>query len=98
MATKQGQVDMKKVLYQRPAALLEVSTHYCPGCGHGTVHRLVAELLDELGVREQAIGVDRLPRVARHRTHLDDAPVVDGDIRRERLGAGAVHDLAAADH
>ena len=35
----------------------DVSTHYCPGCGHGIIHRLVAEVIDELGIREITIGV-----------------------------------------
>ena len=38
-------------------ALVDKSTHYCPGCGHGIVHRLVAELLDELDLRTRTIGV-----------------------------------------
>ena len=41
---------------KRPDSLKDQRTHYCPGCGHGIVHRLVAEVLDELGVREKAIG------------------------------------------
>jgi 2-oxoglutarate ferredoxin oxidoreductase subunit beta len=41
---------------RRPKSLKPVQTHYCPGCGHGIVHRLVAEVLDELGIREQTIG------------------------------------------
>ncbi len=45
------------VVYQRPSTLLPVVTHYCPGCTHGIIHRLVAEVLDELGVRERTIGV-----------------------------------------
>lgn len=49
--------DARRVIYRRPTALTERSTHYCPGCGHGIVHRLVAELLDELGVTERTIGV-----------------------------------------
>lgn len=40
-----------------PESLSDVSTHYCPGCSHGVVHRLVAEVLDELGVRETTVGV-----------------------------------------
>jgi len=44
-------------VYQRPDALVPVPTHYCPGCTHGIAHRLVAEVIDELGVREQTIGV-----------------------------------------
>jgi len=38
-------------------ALYNVSTHYCPGCGHGIAHRLIAEVVDELGIREKTIGV-----------------------------------------
>jgi 2-oxoglutarate ferredoxin oxidoreductase subunit beta len=48
---------MEKVVYQRPESLSTAHTHYCPGCTHGIAHRLVAEALDELGLREQAIGI-----------------------------------------
>jgi 2-oxoglutarate/2-oxoacid ferredoxin oxidoreductase subunit beta len=44
-------------IFQRPTALSDVVTHYCPGCTHGIIHRLVAETLDELGVRERTVGV-----------------------------------------
>ena len=43
--------------FGRPRALRSVATHYCPGCGHGIIHRLVAEVIDELGIRERTIGV-----------------------------------------
>jgi 2-oxoglutarate ferredoxin oxidoreductase subunit beta len=46
-----------ELVYTRPASLTEAHTHYCPGCTHGTIHRLVAEVLDELGVRERTIGI-----------------------------------------
>ncbi len=46
-----------QIAYQRPAALTELVSHYCPGCTHGTAHRLVAEVLDEMNLREQTIGV-----------------------------------------
>lgn len=46
-----------KVFLERPAALTEKQTHYCPGCTHGIIHRLVAESIDELGVRERSIGI-----------------------------------------
>ncbi len=46
-----------KVVYERPESLTDISTHYCPGCTHGTAHRLVAEVLDEMGRREHSIGV-----------------------------------------
>lgn len=45
------------LVYERPEALTPVPTHYCPGCTHGIAHRLVAEVIDELGVRERTIGV-----------------------------------------
>ncbi len=47
---------MKKV-YSRPKTLRKVPMHYCPGCGHSIIHRLIAELLDELNLRDKAICV-----------------------------------------
>ena len=46
-----------KTLYKKPESLNDVVTHYCPGCGHGIVHRLIAEVIDELNIREKTIGV-----------------------------------------
>ncbi|MBI4787512.1 MAG: 2-oxoglutarate oxidoreductase [Chloroflexi bacterium] len=46
-----------QVVYQIPESLASVVTHYCPGCTHGTIHRLIAEVLDELNAREKTIGV-----------------------------------------
>jgi 2-oxoglutarate ferredoxin oxidoreductase subunit beta len=46
-----------RVVYAHPALLAERSSHYCPGCGHGIIHRLVAELLDELHLGPRTIGV-----------------------------------------
>ncbi len=45
----------EKLVYSRPESLTDVTTHYCPGCTHGTAHRLVAEVIDELGIREDTI-------------------------------------------
>jgi 2-oxoglutarate/2-oxoacid ferredoxin oxidoreductase subunit beta len=50
-------MDLETVVYQRPESLTEGSTHYCPGCTHGVAHRLIAEVLDEMGLREKTIGV-----------------------------------------
>lgn len=47
---------MQKV-FARPATLLDTSFHFCPGCHHGTVHRLICEELDRLDLRDKAIGV-----------------------------------------
>ena len=43
--------------FSRPAALLPVDTHYCPGCSHGVIHRLIAELLDEFGLARKTVGI-----------------------------------------
>ncbi len=48
---------VEKVVYQRPQSLSEVSTHYCPGCTHGLIHKLIGEIIDELGIRERTIAV-----------------------------------------
>ena len=45
------------MVFERPHALLDVPLHYCPGCTHGIVHRLVAEVIDELGIEGRTIGV-----------------------------------------
>ena len=47
---------MKKI-FTRPESLRDIDTHYCPGCGHGIVHRLICEVIDELGLREKTIAV-----------------------------------------
>jgi 2-oxoglutarate ferredoxin oxidoreductase subunit beta len=48
---------MAKQVFKRPKALKENIFHYCPGCGHSIIHRLVAEILEELGIREKTVGV-----------------------------------------
>lgn len=45
------------VVFDKPQALADVPMHYCPGCTHGIVHRLVAEVIDELGIEGKTIGI-----------------------------------------
>lgn len=47
---------MKKI-FKRSQSLYDLPTHYCPGCGHGIAHRLVAEVVDELDIREKTIAI-----------------------------------------
>lgn len=47
---------MKKI-FSCPESLHKIPTHYCPGCGHGIAHRLVAQVIDELRIREKTIGI-----------------------------------------
>ena len=48
---------MEKVVFKRPEYMKEAPFHYCPGCGHSIIHRLVAEVIEELGIGEKTIGV-----------------------------------------
>ena len=43
--------------FKKPEALSDKVMHYCPGCTHGVIHRLVAEVIDELGIRGRTVGV-----------------------------------------
>ena len=45
------------IVFEKPHALLDVPMHYCPGCTHGIIHRLVAEAIDELDIEGRTIGV-----------------------------------------
>ncbi len=45
------------IVFQKPKSLTDAVLHYCPGCTHGIIHRLVAEVIDELGIEGKTIGV-----------------------------------------
>jgi len=51
-----GQAGQAQV-FGRPSSLADLRMHYCPGCTHGIIHRLIAEAIDELDLRERAVGV-----------------------------------------
>jgi 2-oxoglutarate ferredoxin oxidoreductase subunit beta len=46
-----------QTVFQRPSSLKEVASHFCPGCHHGTIHRLVAEAIDQLGLQDLVVGI-----------------------------------------
>ncbi len=46
-----------EVVHERPTSLLDVPTHYCPGCGHGAIHRALASAIDALGIQSSTVGV-----------------------------------------
>ena len=50
----------EELVFSRPSSLIDVATHYCPGCHHGVAHRLVAELIDEMGLADKAILVSSI--------------------------------------
>ncbi len=45
------------VVFDRPKSMADIPTHYCPGCTHGIIHRLVGEVLDEMGIEGDTVGV-----------------------------------------
>jgi 2-oxoglutarate ferredoxin oxidoreductase subunit beta len=44
-------------VFKKPEALSDQHTHYCPGCTHGVIHRIVAEVIDEMGIRGRTVGI-----------------------------------------
>ena len=85
-----------RIVHERPALLDERSTSYCPGCGHGVVHRLIAEVLGELGLAERTIAVAPVGCAVFAYDYLKldfveaphgRAPAVATGIRRVRPGA-----------
>ena len=48
---------MTQIVYERSAGLQDVDTHYCPGCHHGIIHKLIAEVLAEMDLLDIAIGI-----------------------------------------
>lgn len=44
------------IVFDKPHALIDKPMHYCPGCTHGIVHRLIAEVIDEFGIEGKTVG------------------------------------------
>ncbi len=50
-------ISTMETVYQKPITLTDTPMHYCPGCGHGVVHKILMEVIDEMGIAEQTVGV-----------------------------------------
>lgn len=50
-------IDPSNLVYAKPALMNDNQMHYCPGCSHGVVHKLIAEIIDEMGLREKTIAI-----------------------------------------
>lgn len=48
---------MEKIVFKKPESMTDAITHYCAGCGHGILHRIVCEVIDELGIKEKTIAI-----------------------------------------
>lgn len=51
------EMTSENIVYQRPSLMNDTPMHYCPGCSHGVVHKLVAEVIEEMHMEEKTIGV-----------------------------------------
>ena len=52
-----AKIEGLEVVYTKPKTLTDTPTHYCPGCGHGVVHKILMEVIEEMGIQEETIGV-----------------------------------------
>ena len=50
-------IKPENLVYKKPALLNDTPMHYCPGCGHSVVHKLIAEVIDEMGMQETSVGI-----------------------------------------
>ena len=55
--TKEELISPENIVYEKPRLLNDVDMHYCPGCSHSMVHKLVAEVIDEMNLEERTIGI-----------------------------------------
>ena len=55
--TREEIIETGELVYRKPELLNDTPMHYCPGCPHGTVHKLVAEVVDEMGMRDKTIAI-----------------------------------------
>lgn len=55
--TREEIISPQNLVYRKPRLLNDTAMHYCPGCSHSVVHKLVAEIIDEMGMEEKTIGI-----------------------------------------
>ena len=53
----QDKITPENLVYTKPQLMNDVQMHYCPGCSHGVVHKLISEVIEEMGLEESTIGV-----------------------------------------
>ncbi len=57
MLTREQIINPKNLVYKKPELMNDTAMHYCPGCSHGVVHKLIAEVIQEMGMEDKAIGI-----------------------------------------
>ena len=50
-------ISPENIVYKKPTLMNDTPMHYCAGCSHGVVHKLVAEVIEEMGMEEKAVGI-----------------------------------------
>ncbi len=50
-------ISPENLVYEKPKLMNDTPMHYCPGCSHGVVHKLVAEVIEEMGLEEKTVGI-----------------------------------------
>ena len=50
-------ISPENLVYKKPELMNDTLMHYCPGCSHGVVHKLVAEVIEDMGMEDKAVGV-----------------------------------------
>ena len=55
--TREDIIKPENLVYRRTPVLTDATMHYCPGCGHGVIHRNNAEVVEEMGIQEKTIGI-----------------------------------------
>jgi 2-oxoglutarate/2-oxoacid ferredoxin oxidoreductase subunit beta len=55
--TKEEIIQPENLVYKKPNLMNDKSMHYCPGCSHGVVHKLIAEVIEEMGLEDKAVGI-----------------------------------------
>ena len=89
--TKEDIMKPENLVYQKPRLLNDIPMHYCPGCSHGVVHKLIAEVIEEMGMAEKAIGISPVGCAVFMYNYLDidcqeaahgRAPALAGAIKR----------------
>ena len=55
--TKEEIIKPENLVYKKPTLMNDNPMHYCPGCSHGVVHKLIAEVIEEMGMEDKTIGV-----------------------------------------
>ena len=90
--TKEDIIKPENLVYQKPRLLNDNPMHYCPGCSHGVVHKLIAEVIDEMGMAEKAVGVSPVGCAVFMYNYLD----IEGSCTRTCTCPGYCHQALMA--